>query len=193
MKINFQKYASISAFGAAVSALAYAYFFVIAKDATMFSLFLMLIGLFGLKVAVYLYERLKDIDRGFAGIGAVLLIAGSLGSMVHGGYDLANALNPPASANLDLPSQVDPRGLLAFGLTGLGILKFSWLATKDKMFPRNFAFLGMASGILLVVVYLGRLIVLDPTNPILLYPVLIEGFIVSPLWYLWLGSILRKG
>ena len=192
MKISFQKYASFSAFGAAISALAYAYFFVIAKDATMFSLFLMLSGLFGLKVTVYLYERLKEVDRGFAGIGAVLLIAGSLGAMVHGGYDLANALNVPANINPDLPSQVDPRGLLAFGLTGLGILKFSWLAMKDKMFPKNFTLLGLVSGVLLVVVYLGRLIVLDPTNPILLYPVLIEGFIVSPLCYLWLGSILRK-
>lgn len=63
---------------------------------------------------------------------------------------------------------------------------------KTKVFPQNLSYLGILSGILLMVIYLGRLIVLDPTQPILKYPILIEGFIVNPLWYLWLGYIFQK-
>lgn len=135
---------------------------------------------------------LKEIDPGFALTIVVLGVAGALGTMVHGGYDLANAINPPMMANLDLPSQVDPRGLLAFGITGLAIFKAAYLMDKTKYFPHNLNFLGLISGVLLIVIYVGRLVVLDPTQPILKYPILIEGFIVNPLWYLWLGRVFQN-
>ncbi len=190
--MKFQNFASWSAILAGFSGLAYAYFFVIARNPFYSSIFLALGGLFAIKVAVYLYEVFKKEENGFAALGAVFLIAGSLGALVHGGYDLANTINPPAGINTDLPSQVDPRGLLAFGVTGLGILKFSWLMDKHKQFPGNLRLLGYLSGVLLVVIYLARLTVLDPANPWLLYPVLIEGFVVNPLWYIWLGSVMKR-
>ena len=188
----FRKDSYISAYLAGVSWLLYAYFFVIAKDVTLSSLFLTLGGLFSVKVFTALYQMLKEVDGGFALTFTVLGVAGALGTMVHGGYDLANAINPPVLVNLDLPSQIDPRGLLAFGITGLAILKASWLMGKVKTFPQNLVLLGLVSGVLLIVIYLGRLIVLDPTSPVLKYPILIEGFIVNPLWYLWLGYIFQK-
>jgi hypothetical protein len=42
-------------------------------------------------------------------------------------------------------------------------------------------------------VYLGRLIVLNPKNPLLLTAAVLSGFVVSPAWFLWLGSILWRG
>lgn len=188
----FKKDSYISAYLAGLSWLAYAYYFVIARDNLLSALFLTLGGLFAIKVFTALYQMLKESDEGFAVTIVVLGVAGALGTMVHGGYDLANAINPPAMANLDLPSQVDPRGLLAFGITGLAVLKASWLMGKTKIFPQNLSYLGLLSGILLIIIYLGRLIVLDPTSPVLKYPILIEGFIVNPLWYLWLGYIFQK-
>ena len=188
----FHKDSYLSAYLVGVSWLAYAYFFVIARDVLLYSLFLTLGGLFSIKVFIALYRMLKEVDGGFATTILVLGVAGSLGTMVHGGYDLANAINPPASINLDLPSQIDPRGLMAFGVTGLAILKASWLMGKTKVFSQNISYLGFLSGILLIIIYLGRLIVLDPTSPILKYPILIEGFIVNPIWYLWLGYIFQK-
>lgn len=188
----FRKDSYISAYLAGLSWLAYAYFFVIARDNLLSALFLTLGGLFAIKVFTALYQMLKEVDEGFALTFTVLGVAGALGTMVHGGYDLANAINPPAMANLDLPSQIDPRGLLAFGITGLAVLKASWTMGKSKSFPQNLSYLGILSGILLMVIYLGRLIVLDPTSPVLKYPILIEGFIVNPLWYLWLGYIFQK-
>lgn len=188
----FYKDSYISAYLAGLSWLAYAYYFVIARDNLLSALFLTLGGLFAIKVFVALYKILKDTDSGFATTILVLGVAGALGTMVHGGYDLANVINPPAVANFDLPSQVDPRGLLAFGITGLAVLKASYLMKKVKTFPKNLSLLGLLSGVLLIVIYLGRLIVLDPTSPVLKYPILIEGFIVNPLWYLWLGYIFQK-
>lgn len=188
----FRQYASLEAFLTGLSALGYAYFFVIAKDITNSSLFLMLSGLFALKVMAFLYTKLRDIDKGFALLGLLFGGAGALGMLLHGGYDLANAINPPGSMSSTLPSQVDPRGLLSFGATGLAFLYISWLMEKDKYFPKNLSVLGFVSGALLLWIYVARLTVLDPTNPSLLYPVLLEGFLVSPLWYIWLGVVVNK-
>lgn len=192
MSKQFQKYAALEAFLAGASALAYAYFFVIAKDQMLASLALLLSGLFAAKVMVALYARLRDIDRGFALLGILFGGAGALGMMLHGGYDLANVINPPRGFEVSLPSQVDPRGLLSFGASGLALFYISWLMGKDKYFPKNLSMLGFVSGLLLLWIYVARLTVLDPTNPILLYPVLLEGFVVNPVWYLWLGSVFRR-
>ena len=177
---------------AGIAALGYAYFFVIAKDVTMYSLFLLLLGLLSLEVFVGLYGRLKEINEDYARVAMVLGVLGAAGTAIHGGYDLANAINPPGGLNLNTPNQVDPRGLLAFGIMGIAVLKTSWIMSKDKLFPNGLSMLGFLSGILLVVIYLARLTVLDPTNPILAYPILLEGFIVNPIWYIWLGFALKK-
>lgn len=178
---------SYTAIFAGLSALAYAYFFIVAKDVTMYSLFLLLLGLSSLEVFVALFGRLRAVHEDLARIAMALGVVGAAGAAIHGGYDLAIAINPPVVANADLPSQVDPRGLLTFGFMGIATFKMAWLLAKDKYFPTNLAWVGYASGVLLVVIYVARLTVLDPTNPVLLYPVLLNGFVLSPLWYLWLG------
>lgn len=188
----FQKDSYFSSYLAGVSWFLYAYFFVIVKDPLWYSIFLTLGGMFSIKVFLALYERLKAVDDSFAKTFLVLGVAGALGTLVHGGYDLANSINPPTGVNLSLPSQIDPRGLMAFGITGLAVLKASYLAKRVKNFPPNLALLGILSGILLVIIYLGRLIVLDPTQPVLKYSILAEGFVVNPLWYLWLGKVFQK-
>lgn len=190
---TFARMTSYTAILAGLSALAYAYFFVVAKDVTMYSLCLLLLGLFSLEVMVALFGRLKSVHEDLARVAVVLGIIGAVGTAIHGGYDLANAINPPAVLSADLPNQVDPRGLLAFGFMGMAMLKISWLMSKDKYFPEGLSWVGYVSGALLIVIYIARLTVLNPTNPVLLYPVLLNGFILSPLWYLWLGySFLKK-
>lgn len=192
-KSTYQGYTSLIGILAAVAALAYAYFFVVAKDVRLYSFSLTLLGLFTLKLFVVLYGRLKEVHEDIARVAVTLASIGAVGMLAHGGYDLANAINPPTGINVSLPSQVDPRGLLAFGLTGLGILKISYLMSKDKNFSKGLSLLGYVSGVLLIVIYLARLTVLDPTNPLLLYPVLLNGFVAGPLWYLWVGLSLKKG
>lgn len=161
------------------------------------ALFLMLGGLFSTAVVVAVYHRLRETDDAFALWALLLGLLSAAGSATHGGYDLANALNPPstvfADMVTDLPSQANPRGLLTFGVAGLARFVIAWLIRSGSQFPKSLGSLGYVSAALLVILYLGRLIILDPTNPVIVGPALLEGFLINPVWYLWLGFVLRRG
>jgi hypothetical protein len=171
----------------------YAVAFVILRSPSLSAVFLMLGGLLGAAALVAIYARLKPTDALFALWGLILGIAGALGSAVHGGYDLANALHPPTGANLDLPSQIDPRGMLTFGVAGLGLWVIAWLILRGGPFSKWLGYLGYLTAALLIIIYLARLIVLDATSPLVLVPALLAGFIASPVWYVWMGVSLWKG
>jgi hypothetical protein len=158
------------------------------------SLVLMVGGVVSSVVLVALYDRLRETDAAFALWALLLGIAGMAGSALHAGYDLANVIHPPASPLPgDLPSQVDPRGLATFGLTGIALFVMAWLMTRSEAFPRRLGLLGYALAILSIILYLGRLIILTPTNPIVAVVALVTGVVVSPIWYIWLGLLLRRG
>ena len=189
---SFQQFAGLSAILAGITGLLYSISFVLLKNDLLIALFLMLGGLFSTAVLVALYTRLKETGATFALWALLLSIAGAFGAIIHGGYDLANAINP-TSANValaNLPSAIDPRGLLTFGVAGLGVFVMAWLMGRGGQFPRALSYWGYLLSILLVVLYLGRLIILDPKNPVVLVDALLSGFIVNPVWYVWLGVVL---
>ena len=157
------------------------------------ALFLLLGGVVGIQVLAAVYRRLREVDAGFALVAFMFGFAGALGSALHGAYDLANLTHPPTSPFTDFPNAVDPRGVLTFGLSGLALIVVARLMTRGGGFPRGLALLGYLSGILLVLIYLVRLIVFDPTSPLLLGPAALEGFIVNPVWYVWLGLTFWRG
>jgi hypothetical protein len=156
------------------------------------AIMLLLGGVLASFVLVGLYQRVHEADAGFAMWALALAGIGSLGAAIHGGYDLAAAIHPPASLPTDLPSAIDPRGLLTFGVTGLGLLTFAWLMGRSPGFAKGLVWLAYLSGILSVGLYLGRLILLQPTHPVIALMAVAEGFIVNPAVYIWLGSALRK-
>lgn len=190
MKTSFEKFAGWSAILAGVSGFLYSVSFIVLRDNLLSALFLLLGGLFSTAALTALYQRLRETESGFALLGLLLSLSAALGSAIHGGYDLANALHPPVSASTDLPNAIDPRGLLTFGVAGLGLFILSWLVTQNLSFPKGLAYLGYLSAILMIVLYLGRLIILEATSLAIVVPALLEGFIVNPLWYLWLGRTL---
>jgi hypothetical protein len=189
---SFERFAGVCAILAGVSGFLYAVAFVILQNALLSGLFLMLTGLLTTAALVAVYERLRETDASFALLALLLGVAGALGSAVHGGYDLANVVNPPPSMP-DVPNQADPRGLLTFGVAGTALFVVSWLIVRGRRFPRGLGYLGYVSAILLLALYLGRLIVLDPTSPVILGPALLNGFLVSPIFYVWLGLALLRG
>jgi hypothetical protein len=141
------------------------------------------------------FRRLAGDDAAIGLFGLVLVVIGAAGAMAHGGYDLANAIHPPLSdvlGDAQLPNPVDPRGLLTFGASGLGLLVLAALARRSRVLPGGLATLGMVVGALLIVVYLGRLIILTPTNPVVAAAAGVTGLILSPAFYLWLGIQLRR-
>jgi hypothetical protein len=83
--------------------------------------------------------------------------------------------------------------LLTFGVAGIALFVASWLIVRGGRFPRGLGYVGYVSAILLLALYLGRLIVLDPTSPVILIPALLNGFLANPLFYIWLGlTLLRR-
>jgi hypothetical protein len=185
---SFARLAGWSAILAGIDALTYAVAFVVLKSDALAAIALLAGGLLTLVAILGLRDRLRAFAPRLADLGALLGVVGALGASIHGAYDLANVLNPPATT-VDLPNAIDPRGFLTFGVSGLGVWILSWAALlTGRGLPRPLAGLGIALGILLVVVYVGRLIVLDATSPLILGPAAITGFLASPLFYLWLGT-----
>ena len=187
MNTSFEKFAGWGAVFTGLSGFLYSISFIILQNDLLSALFLMLGGLSSIVALTALYQRLSGIESGFALFGLLLSLSAALGSLVHGGYDLAFVLHPPTSPVSGAPNAVDPRGLLTFGVSGLGLFILSWLITQDMRFPKRLAYLGYLSAILMIVLYLGRLIVVQTTSPVIVIPALLEGFIVNPLWYIWLG------
>lgn len=162
---------------------------------TVASLTLMVGGLLSVLVLVALYRRLVASAAAVGLLGLMLVAVGATGAMVHGGYDLANSVHAPVTdlfAQAQLPSPIDPRGLLTFGMTGLGLLVLAWQSRRSGTLPTNLAVLGSAVGALLIVVYLGRLLILTPTNLLVAVPAAATGIVLSPLFYIWLGLELRR-
>ena len=58
--------------------------------------------------------------------------------------------------------------------------------------PRGLTWLAALLALLSLDLYIGRLTVLEPTSPIIAYPAILAGFLVNPVWYLWLGIVLWK-
>jgi hypothetical protein len=190
--VSYARFAGVCAVLAGAAGFLYSVAFVVLRSAPLSAVFLLLGGLLGMAALVGVYGRLRTTDADFAMWGLLLGVAGALGAAVHAGYDLANAVNPPATVNVDLPSQIDPRGLLTFGVAGLGVWVVAWLMLRGNFFPRGLAYLGYLGAVLLIGTYLARLIVLDATSPLVLGPALLAGFIVNPAWYIWLGITLGR-
>jgi hypothetical protein len=193
MKIRtFSSVAGVAATVAGVFGLLYSISFVVLQNDLLSALFLLLAGLTATAVMTALYRGLKETDASFALLALALSLGAAAGSLIHGGHDLSNALHPPASLNTDLPSPIDPRGLLTFGVAGIGLFLFCWLKSRNAAFPAGLGFLGYFSAALMLVLYLGRLIILQATSPAILIPALVEGFVVNPAWYVWLGFTLLR-
>ncbi len=190
---DFSRFGALCAILAGVAGLVYGVAFVLLDDELLSGLALVAGGLLGSAALVGVYERVREEGGAFAILALLLGVAGALGAAVHGGYDLANALHPPPGGIPDLPNAVDPRGLLTFGVSGLALLVFAWLLARTGGFPRGLSVLAYVSAVLLLVLYLGRLVILDATSPAILVPAALSGFIINPAFYVWLGLELRQG
>lgn len=195
----FERFAGMCAIVAGAGAFAYAVAFVLIlrsapkAAATASALFLLVGGLLSAVVVVALYQRLRQTEPSFALLGLQLGTVASIGSAIHGGFDLANIVKAPGLGLGNLPNPVDPRGLLTFGVTALAVAVFAWLIVRSDSLPTRLGHLGFAAAVLLVVIYLGRLIVFNPKSPGLLVAALLAGFFVNPGWFVWLGRELLRG
>ena len=132
---SFERFGGWMAIFAAIAGFVYAVAFVVLKSQPLSALFLALLDLFAIPVLLAIYSRVRETEAAFALCALLFGLVGAVGTAIHGGYDLANAINPPASVAsglLDLPSQIDPRGLLTFGFTGIGLFAFAGRRTPRQ-------------------------------------------------------------
>ncbi len=197
--MTFQRFAGAAAYAVAAGGVAYAIAFVVAVKAdsgaadTLAALLLLAGGVLGTAVLAGLYGRIRGADPGFALWGLLLGVVGLAGSAIHGGFDLAMRVHP-AFDTPGVPNEVDPRGLLTFGVTGLGLLILSWVIRDQRSgLPAGLGGLGMVLGAMLMAVYVARLFILDTNNVVLLGLAGVTGALVHPAWFAWLGRSLRVG
>jgi hypothetical protein len=189
---SYQRFAGVCGVLAGVSTLGYAVAFIVLASVPLSSVALLATGLLGTVVLVAVYEKLRVVDDSFALWALVLALAGALGAALHGGFDLAGALHPYTAADANAPSAIDPRGLLTFGVSGIGLGVLSWLILRGGELPKALGYLGFLVAALQIILYLGRLVVLDATSPVIVVPALLAGFIATPIWYAWLGVSLFR-
>ena len=191
---SYNRFGGLCALLAGIGALLYAVAFVVLQRQELYSCLLVANGLLGTAALIALHERVKATSAGFARLGMLLGVVGNVGASVHGAFDLSTVVGAGAGsgASADLANMADPRGFLTFFVTGLALLILARQARAGGTLPANLGLLGMATGLALVWIYLARLLILDAKNPILAVPVLVGGFILVPVWYLWLGTELRR-
>jgi hypothetical protein len=113
---SFERFGAVCAALAGVAGFGYSTAFVVylhngARGAVYAdSLLLIVGGLLSTVTFVALYGRVRKTDEGFALVGLALAVAAAYGSVMHGGYDLANLAKPPAVLASDLPSSTDREG-----------------------------------------------------------------------------------
>jgi hypothetical protein len=195
---TFNRLGGLLAMAAGVVGFIYAVAFILIEKGNggvLSGLTLMLGGLLSSGALTALYRRVEATDAGFSLWAFLMGVVSALATAAHGAYDLANAINPPESNVFslnNLPSQLDPRGFFAFGVSGLAVLIFAWLIRRSGQFPKNFAYLGFALGALTILLFLARMVILSATSPVIVVLALLTGFILNPGWYLWLGMLLSR-
>ncbi|HZY45779.1 MAG TPA: hypothetical protein VFF70_13650, partial [Anaerolineae bacterium] len=151
-------------------------------------------ALFG---TVALYYRLRSVKEGWAFFATLVGLAASIGSIVGSLYlighlhyvAVAFATNPEfARAEFLLPSPVNPFGVMTFGLTSVWFLIAALLMLRSN-FPKLLGYLGLIAFADLAVGFIGSILGMDLVATI---ASLIAGAVGGPIFWLWLGVILRR-
>jgi hypothetical protein len=185
---TYRRFAGFTAVATAVAGIVFTVTFAIAvRDGERWALrasaiTLIVGGLLTIPVVVALAEQLGRREPQFARVGLVVALIASAGAVLHGAWDtavLAHPVNHP-----DVPSYTDPRGFATFALTGAALVIFGWLILRGTEIPRIVGMLALAAAALLLVVYFGRLIVLNPKRPVIKWVAVVSGLVVNPAFYL---------
>lgn len=148
-------------------------------------------GIVAIPVAIALAEQLGRHEPQFAKVGLALALIADAGAVLHGAWDTAVLAHPVG--RVDVPSYTDPRGFATFALTAGAFAVFGWLVLRQTEIPRVVGQLALLAAVLLLVVYFGRLIVLNPKRPVIKWVAVVAGLAVNPAFYLaYARSLLRR-
>lgn len=191
MSAGFERLAGVCALFVALGALVYAILFITIVEGNTETepwFAILLVGaLTTVPVMVALYFRLRVFDPAAALTMLVVGLFGALGGILHGGYELAALVTPPEQGYYPGVESV-AKGVLRYLVAGLALLLVAWLIWASGLLPRGIAFLAGIGGLLLVLIYIGRLFdFITPGDYVSLIPPIVYGFAVHPLLYGWIG------
>ena len=162
---------------------------------------LLLIGaLINVPVLVAVFQRVRSTDEGLALTALLLGMAGAAGGAVHGAFNLASQVNP---ASVGTGNSPDPGGVFRYLTAGLALAVVGWLVVggggagrgaggRPGALPVRLGQLALASGAILVFIYIGRLYdFITPDTKFTLIPPLFYGIVLHPALYLWLARLWR--
>jgi hypothetical protein len=195
---SFERFAGLASILVVVGAVLYSIFFIWIVEGggsnvkAVWFFLLMLGGIGTVPVLIAVYFRLRETDPGFALLAFLFGLGAALGAVLHGSYYLAAEITPPAEGLA--PGQEDvAKGALRYLVLGLFFLLTSWLIQRARTLPLGLAYLGYLGGAILVFIYIGRLFdFITPDDYVSLLPPIVYGFVVHPVWYLWLGITLWR-
>jgi hypothetical protein len=190
MTRTFQRFAGWSALAAAAAGVTFTVAFsVVVREGDRWAKWVSAVtlaggGLLTLPVLVALYARLREREPEFAFLGVLLGTVGVLATAAHGAFDVAGLSKRVKPDLSNVPSFVDPRGFATFGLTALALLVFGIIGLRRGGLDRAVARVAVLAAVLLVVLYVGRLTVLDPEANVIKATALISGLVVTPAFFL---------
>lgn len=141
-------------------------------------------GMLTVPVLIALYALVREREPEFALLGVLLGTVGALATAAHGAFDVAGLSKTVKPDLSSVPNFVDPRGFSTFGLTALALLMFGVLGLRTGVLDRTVARIAVLAAVLLVVLYVGRLTVLDPEANVIKATALVSGLIVNPAFFL---------
>jgi Domain of unknown function (DUF4386) len=176
---------------------------VIAKQAEYFGtlgawIILAASGIFSSAAYVALYQHLRRESEGFALWGLVFGLASSIFTLASSTYQALLVSTPPtadaatrsaiATAQL-LPAQLDPKGLATFAFFAIVSFIFGRIIVGSTSLPRNLGYLALLNSLLLVVLFFANVY---GSLPLILLSGGLSSVIATPLWWIWLGTQLRR-
>jgi hypothetical protein len=194
MTDSFRRCAGLAAIATAVAGAVFSVTFAIAvRNAEQWALRVSSIALIvgsltAIPVVVALADQLGRREPQFARVALVFGLVANLGAALHGAWDTAVLEHPITHA--DVPSYTDARGFATFAMTALAFAIFGCLILRDTEVPRGVGQLALVAAALLLIVYFGRLIVLNPKRPLIKWVAVVSGLVVSPAFYLAYGRSL---
>jgi len=144
-----------------------------------------LVAFWALFAIVAVYYRVRVVGEAWAFFATLIGVAASVGTMVAAMYVVANMrLNPPLAS----VSPANPLGVMSFGLTGLWFLIANLLLWRTAT-PRILVLLGFVTTVDLFAAFVAGL---SENAGVVYLASLIAGAIGGPIYWLWLGRLLRR-
>ncbi|HEY3126126.1 MAG TPA: hypothetical protein VGK07_03620 [Candidatus Limnocylindria bacterium] len=134
---------------------------------------------------VAVYYRMRSVGEAWAFFATIVGVTASVSTMVAAMYQVANLRQNPPLAGV---SPTNPLGIMSFGLTGLWFLVANLLLWRTKT-PRVLVALGFVAAADLLAGFVAGL---SENGGVVFFSSLIAGAIGGPIYWLWLGRLLRR-